>query len=103
MIFISLEKNVPSHQQALLKRSYVPSEIFEFDTTSANNTYEIICNYISGNRMNQFERLNTIRHSYPLLLHANSISSGLVFNYTSYLKRQVGSSEKKIEIAFHEF
>ena len=102
MVFISLDTNILPHQRAGLEHSYIPSRLFELDTTTANNSYQIICDYLLGNQPNQVARPTPANNAYPLLLHANSISAGVALNYYPYLTKQVGSSESRTDVALQQ-
>ncbi|CAF5022372.1 unnamed protein product, partial [Rotaria sp. Silwood1] len=113
MIFICLDNNLLREQEIRLRHRYFESFLFRLYNTSVeelNNmtiydfygyqSSEIIQNNsvkFEWNFGTFIERLINSQNSslpfYPLLLHVNSISSGLVFNYYySYLNCQVGST-----------
>ncbi|CAF1165094.1 unnamed protein product, partial [Rotaria sordida] len=113
MIFICLDNNLLLEQENLLRRRYFESFLFHLYNTSIEELNMMTIYHFHSHQSSEIthynsiqfewnfgtfiERLISSRNSslpfYPLLLHVNSISSGLVFNYYySYLNRQVGST-----------
>ena len=85
MVFVCLDNNIEPYEEALLIRSYPHSRFFRLN-------HEEIFNYLEGKKSQNILQDNLINF-YPLLLHVNSISTGLLFNYYySYLNRQITSS-----------
>ncbi len=76
-----------------MEHSYIDSVFFQFDAADLDTNYEKLFNYLQGKKRKNIVK-NQLVNFYPLLLHVNSISTGLVFNYYfSYLNRQIGSSK----------
>ncbi len=86
MVFVCLDNGLEPYQGAGLERSYIGSVFFQLN-------YEKIFDYLQGKNSKNIVQ-DKLMNSYPLLLHANSISSGLLFNYYySYLNKQISSSK----------
>jgi hypothetical protein len=95
LIFVCLDNQVRPDQEVLLKCSYFQSRFFQFDSICSNTNYDKIFNCLKRKNLKKIVQ-NKLMNFYPLLLHTDSISTGLVFNYYySYLNKQIGSSKTK--------
>jgi hypothetical protein len=87
-----LDNNVRPDQEVQLKCSYINSIFFQLDSTT---NYEKIFKCLERKKLKNVVP-NKLMNFYPLLLHVDSNSTGLVFNYYySYLTKQIGSSKKR--------
>ena len=92
MIFVCFGESIRPDEEVKLKSTYFNSRYFHFDANSVNENYEELFRYLQRTPLKSFRPQRSLNFS-PLIMHTNSISTGLVFNYYPYLDRQIGSSK----------